>query len=106
MSLPKIKTRLERLPTEDLHELLGWLQALIVRRETEEEEPIPVKEGREMVEERKEGGVTLRLEYVRCGKENCRCVRDKAHGPYWYAYFRRGGKVRSKYIGKKKPGSG
>jgi len=40
--------------------------------------------------------VTYRLEEVRCGKQNCaRCP----HGPYWYAYWRENGKVRSKYLG-------
>ncbi|MGQ0679203.1 MAG: hypothetical protein ACT4OM_06030 [Actinomycetota bacterium] len=42
--------------------------------------------------------VTYRLEPVRCGKAGCsRCP----HGPYWYAYWREGDKVRSRYIGRK-----
>jgi hypothetical protein len=47
-----------------------------------------------------EGGspeVTLRRQLVRCGKDNCtRCP----HGPYWYAYWREGGRRRSRYVGK------
>lgn len=40
--------------------------------------------------------VTYRLEEVRCGKANCtRCP----HGPYWYAYWREEGRVRSRYLG-------
>lgn len=40
--------------------------------------------------------VTYRLEEVRCGKANCtRCP----HGPYWYAYWREDGRVRSRYLG-------
>src|ERR1051325_465098 len=36
--------------------------------------------------------VTYRREEVRCGKANCtRCP----HGPYWYAYWRGGGRARS-----------
>lgn len=47
------------------------------------------------------GKVTLRQEHVRCGKEGCtRCP----HGPYWYAYWREDGRVRSRYIGKELPG--
>jgi hypothetical protein len=43
------------------------------------------------------GGVTYRQETVRCGKQGCtKCP----HGPYWYAYFREGGKLRSRYIGR------
>ena len=44
--------------------------------------------------------VTYRLEHVRCGKEGCtRCP----HGPYWYAYWREEGRLRSRYIGKHLP---
>lgn len=44
------------------------------------------------------GKVSYRLEPVNCGKAGCsRCP----HGPYWYAYWREGGKVRSRYIGRK-----
>jgi hypothetical protein len=46
------------------------------------------------------GKVTYRQEQVRCGRENCtRCP----HGPYWYAYWREGGRLRSRYIGKELP---
>lgn len=45
-------------------------------------------------------GVTYRLEEVRCGKRGCtRCP----HGPYWYAYWREDGRLRSRYIGKTLP---
>jgi hypothetical protein len=41
--------------------------------------------------------VSLRRQWVRCGKENCtRCP----HGPYWYAYWREAGRRRSRYVGK------
>jgi hypothetical protein len=47
------------------------------------------------------GKVTFRQETVRCGKDGCtRCP----HGPYWYAYWREGGKLRSRYVGKHLPG--
>src|SRR5688500_20401656 len=40
--------------------------------------------------------VTYRREEVRCGKANCtRCP----HGPYWYAYWREDGKLRSPHPG-------
>lgn len=33
--------------------------------------------------------LTLRLEYVKCGKINCKkCSRMDYHGPYLYAYWR------------------
>lgn len=45
--------------------------------------------------------VTFRQESVRCGKEGCTTC---PHGPYWYAYWREGGKTRSRYVGKQLPG--
>lgn len=44
--------------------------------------------------------VTYRLESVRCGKPSCRSC---PHGPYWYAYYREGTKLRSRYIGRELP---
>jgi len=51
------------------------------------------------VDER-EPGVTYRLETVRCGKSGCKSC---PHGPYWYAYYREGSKLRSRYIGRELP---
>ena len=48
-----------------------------------------------------EAGVSYRLEEVRCGKAGCTSC---PHGPYWYAYFREQGKLRSRYIGRDLPG--
>lgn len=46
------------------------------------------------------GAVSYRSEEVSCGKPGCtKCP----HGPYWYAYWREGGRVRSRYIGKNLP---
>ncbi len=38
------------------------------------------------------------LEWVRCGKERCRCAQadGKKHGPYWYLYRYAGGRKYSK----------
>jgi len=44
--------------------------------------------------------VTYRLESVKCGKPNCRSC---PHGPYWYAYYREGKRLRSRYIGRELP---
>jgi hypothetical protein len=41
--------------------------------------------------------ITYELRPVLCGKAGCR----KEHGPYWYAYWTTGGRVRTAYIGKK-----
>ena len=48
------------------------------------------------------GSITFRYETVRCGKKNCtRCP----HGPYWYAYWKEGGRTRSRYVGRVLPES-
>ena len=45
--------------------------------------------------------VTYRQQYIRCGKTPCAgCVMGKGHGPYWYAYWYEGGKLKTGYIGK------
>jgi hypothetical protein len=41
-------------------------------------------------------GITYERKAVLCGKKGC----NKLHGPYWYAFWTAGGKVRSVYIGK------
>ncbi len=51
-------------------------------------------EGREM---------SLRFEMVSCGDcKNCH-AGGRVHGPYWYRYFRRKGKMVSEYVGKEVP---
>ena len=47
---------------------------------------------------------TYRQEYVRCGKERCKkCADGPGHGPYWYAYWSKGGRTHKQYIGKTRP---
>lgn len=53
-----------------------------------------------VVDEQRSGGVTERLEHVRCGKPGCRCERGVLHGPYWYRYQRVNGKLKRTYLGK------
>lgn len=44
--------------------------------------------------------MTLQLEMVSCG-DCAKCLAGgKVHGPYWYRYFRRNGKMVSEYVGK------
>ena len=49
--------------------------------------------------------VTYRQQYTRCGKPACvRCAPGSpGHGPYWYAYWREGSRLRSGYVGKISP---
>lgn len=46
------------------------------------------------------GQVTYRQQAIRCGKDSCQAC---PHGPYWYAFWREDGKMRSKYVGKTLP---
>lgn len=48
--------------------------------------------------------ITYQLQYRKCGKPTCgTCKMGPGHGPYWYAYWREGTKLRSGYIGKTQP---
>jgi len=48
--------------------------------------------------------ITYQLQYRKCGKASCSTCRDgQGHGPYWYAYWREGSRLRSGYIGKVPP---
>lgn len=45
-------------------------------------------------------GIHYRQETVRCGKANCKSC---PHGPYWFAYSRRGVMLKKIYVGKDLP---
>ena len=45
--------------------------------------------------------ITYQLQYSKCGKPTCRTCREgQGHGPYWYAYWHDGSRLKSGYIGK------
>jgi len=53
-------------------------------------------------------GVTYQLKLVRCNNRKCKaCARARrgegVHGPYWYAYTKRGNRTRCTYVGKELP---
>ena len=35
---------------------------------------------------------------VRCGKPNCKCARGELHGPYYFRFWRDGGRLRKQYV--------
>ncbi len=91
-------TQLVNATMLELVVLRNRIEAELTRRELAEQESA---EGRQMVEERPASAGTLRLEMAKCGKDRCKkCERGEGHGPYWYLYFRRNGKLTSRYIGK------
>lgn len=48
--------------------------------------------------------ITYQQQYRKCGKRPCQpCQHGRGHGPYWFAFWREGGRVRSAYLGKTAP---
>lgn len=85
----RLYAELRRLDRHDLRRVAIYVRGLLVAlgdESVESAEPEP--------------GVTYRLESVRCGKAGCGSC---PHGPYWYAYYREEGKLRSRYIGRELP---
>ena len=102
MSLTQIKHAVRLLSLSQLRKLHEWLHELI-RRAEETERVVKPSSPKQTVSEQSLDNKTYRLESIRCGKEKCKCVRGKLHGPYWYSYSRVKDKVTSQYIGKKLP---
>src|SRR5919107_1205969 len=102
MNLTQIKRAVRLLSLAQLRRLDEWLHELIRMAEISNvaEKSVP---RRQTFSEQPLGNKTYRLEGVRCGKETCKCVRGKLHGPYWYSYTRVKGKVTSQYVGKSLP---
>jgi uncharacterized protein DUF6788 len=91
-------TQLENATAPELVNLRNRIEGELTKRKLDEWESA---EGHQVVEERPVSTGTLRLEMVKCGKDRCKkCERGEGHGPYWYLYFRRKGKLTSRYIGK------
>ena len=80
--------RIRALDEHGLRRLMVFARGLLSARTGAPEEPAGPRPA---------GRVTYRQELVRCGRPTCtRCP----HGPYWYAYWREGGRQRSRYVGK------
>ena len=41
---------------------------------------------------------SIHVEYKRCGRWNCRCVRGDLHGPYYYLHTRLEGPQSKRYV--------
>jgi hypothetical protein len=37
-------------------------------------------------------------QWVKCGKPGCKCARGELHGPYYYRFWREGGRLRKAYV--------
>lgn len=75
------------------HEIEGILESR--RREARE------RRRRERVESLGEGGRWLEHEKVNCGRCKKCAGGGRHHGPYWYLYEYTGGKMRSRYVGRR-----
>lgn len=106
-SWERFRLQILKLPLEQQTALCDWLAEAIAQQQSEAVEllEIPLAAGRAIVESKQVGKVTYRLELVKCGKLACRCTTGQLHGPYWYAYQRQGGRVKSWYVGKQIPNS-
>jgi hypothetical protein len=92
------ETQIRTARTGELLDLKNRIEGELTARELAKREPTP---GRQVVEERPASVGTLRLEMVKCGKDRCKkCAAGEGHGPYWYLYYRRNGKLTSRYIRK------
>lgn len=90
------------LSLEKQRSLYQWLGNAIAEAEKQAliNSELPLKPGREVIEQQHIGQEVYQLEKIRCGKPNCKCADGDLHGPYWYGYQRHEGKVRSWYVGK------
>lgn len=94
------ETQIAGAATGELERLAARVEAELTRRQLAGREE---GGGRSVVEERPTPGGCYRLEKVRCGKDNCRCAGGELHGPYWYLYARKNGRLTSRYVGKELP---
>jgi len=94
----RLRTMLEPLSPQALRELGQLISELIAQREEHAEGRAQVSSARA----RQHAHYTYRQEYVKCGKAGCKCAKGQGHGPYWYRYWKEGGRLKKRYIGTKK----
>lgn len=96
--LDRVKALLAALPRQDQEDLTRFLHDILVTPEEAEARHVASLTaevaGRAVT-------YTFRQEYVRCGKEGCRCRAGQLHGPYTYKYWREEGRLRKSYVGRR-----
>ncbi len=102
-NLSQTQKAIQELPLDQQKALQEWLATSIQQQGQSGPEDLPHRSGREVVEQKHLGSVVYQLEWVRCGKPKCKCASGELHGPYWYAYQRQEGKLKSWYVGKDLP---
>lgn len=98
----QLRASLHQLTLEQARQLYAELGAIVQALEQPSMPSESVAKRREIVEVQHLDNRLYQLERVRCGKVGCKCAGENGqlHGPYWYAYWREGGKLKSCYIGK------
>jgi copper oxidase (laccase) domain-containing protein len=69
-------------------------------RRQDPDQPPPTQPGEQ--ERTRIGNWTFVSQLINCGKHSCKTCGGKTyrHGPYWYAYRREAGRLKSHYIGR------
>ncbi|MBD2080506.1 DUF6788 family protein [Leptolyngbya sp. FACHB-17] len=110
--IDKLRTAFGRLTLAQAKQLYAELGDIVrsLEQQSVHSEAVTAK-GREVIETQRSddpngiGGAArlYQLELVRCGKAGCKCagIDGELHGPYWYAYWRENGKLKSRYVGKR-----
>lgn len=98
----KLRADLHQLNLDQARQLYAELGEMVQALEQQAISSEPIERGREVVEVQHLGDRIYQLERVRCGKAGCKCAgkNGELHGPYWYAYWRDDGRLRSRYVGK------
>jgi hypothetical protein len=99
----KLRAAIHRLDLDQARQLYAELGTIVQALEQASATPALVEaKGREVVKTQRIGDHLYQLERVRCGKTGCKCAGKNGtlHGPYWYAYWRDEGKLKSRYVGK------
>lgn len=100
----QLRASLHQLSLDQARQLYAELGSIVQALEQQAVAPESVEtKRREVVEARHMGHRLYQFERVRCGKVGCKCAGENGelHGPYWYAYWRDNGKLKSRYVGKK-----
>lgn len=100
----KLRITLRQLTLTQAKQLYGELGEIVrsLEQQSSDSESVEGK-GREIIETQRMGDRLYQLERVRCGKAGCKCagIDGELHGPYWYAYWRENGRLKSRYVGKR-----
>lgn len=103
-NLEKLRAAFHALTLDQAKQLYAELGAIVEALEQQSIFPAVMEAtGREVVTTQRIGDRLYQLERVRCGKVGCKCAGEagELHGPYWYAYWRDQGKLKSRYVGKR-----